>query len=165
MGMTSIEYAESLNRQYRRLAQRNTNSASLLDASAAPVKASCKARRSGLHEVGQLVDEDDDIGETIGNAILGNLEIRIVFIGFRSKFAGFERGCDGFDLFVVHVIERPRRGLVAGGKIGIENPGGFRIGRVRRIGLVGWFIRFGDGRRGGFVLLRSAVETIKIVGK
>ena len=44
MGMTAIEYAESLNRQYRRLAQRNTNSASLLDASAAPVKASCKAR-------------------------------------------------------------------------------------------------------------------------
>lgn len=41
MGMTAIEYAESLNRQYRRLAQRNTNSASLLDASAAPVKASC----------------------------------------------------------------------------------------------------------------------------
>lgn len=33
MGMTAIEYAESLNRQYRRLAQRNTNSANLLDAS------------------------------------------------------------------------------------------------------------------------------------
>lgn len=38
MGMTAIEYAESLSRQYRRLAQRNTNSANLLDASAAPGK-------------------------------------------------------------------------------------------------------------------------------
>ena len=57
MGMTAIEYAESLNRQYRRLAQRNTNSASLLDASAAPVKeASCKARA----EVYDLVAEELD---------------------------------------------------------------------------------------------------------
>ena len=56
MGMTSIEYAESLNRQYRRLAQRNTNSASLLDASAAPVKASCKARA----EVYDLVAKELD---------------------------------------------------------------------------------------------------------
>ena len=56
MGMAAIEYAESLNRQYRRLAQRNTNSASLLDASAAPVKASCKARA----EVYALVAEELD---------------------------------------------------------------------------------------------------------
>ena len=56
MGMTAIEYAESLNRRYRRLAQRNTNSASLLDASAAPVKASCKARA----EVYDLVAEELD---------------------------------------------------------------------------------------------------------
>ena len=55
-GMTAIEYAESLNRQYRRLAQRNTNSANLLDASAAPVKASCKARA----EVYDLVAEELD---------------------------------------------------------------------------------------------------------
>ena len=47
MGMTAIEYAESLNRQY---------SASLLDASAAPVKASCKARA----EVYDLVAEELD---------------------------------------------------------------------------------------------------------
>lgn len=58
MGMTAIEYAESLNRQYRRLAQRNTNSASLLDASAAPVKASCKARAEELDGLIALMKEE-----------------------------------------------------------------------------------------------------------
>ena len=56
MGMTAIEYAESLNRQYRRLAQRNTNSANLLDASAAPVKASCKARAETYDLVAEELD-------------------------------------------------------------------------------------------------------------
>lgn len=56
MGMTAIEYAESLNRQYRRLAQRNTNSANLLDASAAPVKASCKARAETYDLVAEKLD-------------------------------------------------------------------------------------------------------------
>lgn len=56
--MTAIEYAESLNRQYRRLAQRNTSSAqaNLLDASAAPVKASCKARAETYDLVAEELD-------------------------------------------------------------------------------------------------------------
>ena len=54
--MTAIEYAESLNRQYRRLAQRNTSSANLLDASASPVKASCKARAETYDLVAEELD-------------------------------------------------------------------------------------------------------------
>lgn len=56
MSMTAIEYAESLSKQYKRLAQRNTKNADLLDGAAAPVKASCKARAQTFEIVAEELD-------------------------------------------------------------------------------------------------------------
>ena len=55
---------------------------------------------SGLHEVGKLVDENDNVGEAIRNFVVIGDDVFFVFFG--SEFARFERSSNGLDGFQIH---------------------------------------------------------------
>ena len=56
-------------------------------------------RRGGLHEVGELVDQHNDVGETIGDFIL--LDLQFLEIRLGPEITVLQRGGDGLDLVEV----------------------------------------------------------------